>query len=47
MTLLVFHLDISGNDNNEEQFVNNPPIFVALRIFHLDISGSVFIDEQL
>ena len=36
---LIFHLDISGKDSNDEQFVNIDIIFVALFVFHLDISG--------
>ena len=47
MILDVFHLDISGNDGNEEQKINIELISVTLDVFHLDISGNDFIDEEL
>ena len=39
LTLLVFHLDISGNDFNETQHENINFISVTFVVFHLDISG--------
>jgi len=39
-------LDISGNDNSEEQPANIPPIFSQLLVIHFDISGNVFNDLQ-
>ena len=39
LTLLVFHLEISGNANNDSQFLNIPLILLTLFIFHLEISG--------
>ena len=44
--LLIFHVDISGNEINEEQFLNNAPISIVLDKSHFDISGNDFNDEQ-
>ena len=40
VTLLVFHFDISGNDDNDEHPENIYFIFVTLLVFHVDISGN-------
>ena len=37
---MVFHLDISGNEDNDEHSENIKLILIALMVFHLDISGS-------
>ena len=47
MTLLVFHLEISGKDFNKEQLSNTEDIFVILEISQLEISGNFFNDKQL
>ena len=47
LTLLVSHLDISGNDNNDTHSSNIQLIFLTLPIFHLDISGNDTNDVQL
>ena len=46
VTLEVFHLEISGNDDNDEQPSNIFLISVTLEVFHLDISGNDDNDEQ-
>ena len=46
LTLLVFHLDISGSEDNEEQLANIVLRFVTLFVFHLEISGNDNIYEQ-
>ena len=40
ITLLVFHLDISGNDIDELHFLNIPIIQFILFVFLLNISGN-------
>ena len=40
MTLLIFHLDKSGNDDNDEQLKNTALILIIFLVFHLDISGN-------
>ena len=40
LTLEVFHLDISGKEDNDEQPLNIKHITVTLEVFHLDISGN-------
>ena len=45
-TFLVFHIDISGKEDKEEQLKNIAPITLALLIFHIDISGNEDNDEQ-
>ena len=45
--MLVFHLDISGNDINDEHSKNNPLILFILFVFHLEISGKEIKDEHL
>ena len=40
ITLKVFHLDISGNDDNDLQFLNIHLIYLTLFVFHLDTSGN-------
>jgi hypothetical protein len=45
-TLLVFHLDISGNDSNDLQDWNIEAIFLTFPKFHLEILGKYFNDEQ-
>ena len=47
VTLLVFHLDISGNEDIDEHSKNNPLKLVTLFVFHLDISGMEVNEEQL
>ncbi len=47
MKLLVIHLEISGNDGNDEQFLNIHSALVTLLVFHLDISGKDNNDLQL
>ena len=47
VTLLVFHLEISGNDINDEQSANHKVIKIILLVFHLDISGHDFNELQL
>ena len=39
LTLEVFHLEISGNDDNKEQFWNIKLISVTLEVSHLEMSG--------
>ena len=46
MRFLVFHLDISGKEINEIQFVNIELISVTLLVFQLDISGNENKDEH-
>ena len=46
ITLEVFHLEISGNDDNEEHPENIYHIFVILDVFHLEISGNDNNDEH-
>ena len=46
LTLLVFHLDISGNDDNDSHPLNIRLIFLTFLVFHLDISGNDDNDEQ-
>ncbi len=42
----MFHFDISGKENNEKQFINIPPMFIALLVSQLDISGKEINEEQ-
>ena len=46
MTLIIFHTDISGNNDKEEHLLNILLIFWTLIIFHLDISGKDIRDEH-
>ena len=46
MTLLVFHLEISGKDDNDEHPTNIPVISVTLLVFHFEISGKDDNDEH-
>ena len=39
ISIIWFHLDISGKDNNDEHHENIDSIFFTLLVFHLDISG--------
>ena len=39
LTLSIFHLDISGNDDNKTQFWNMPSIVLTFFVFQLEISG--------
>ena len=41
-TLLMFHLEISGNESNEEHSPNKLEISFILIVFHEDISGNDF-----
>ena len=43
----VFHLDKSGNDDNDEHLKNILLIYLTLLVFHFDISGNDCNDEQL
>ena len=47
MTLLVFQLDMSGNNFKDEQQANIKHKSITLSIFHFDISGNDNKDEQL
>ena len=47
LTLLVFHLDIFGKNDNDEQPANISLISSTLVVFHSDISGNDDNDEQL
>jgi len=47
MTLLVFHLDILGNDDNDLQLLNISLRFLTLLVFHFYISGNNDNDSQL
>ena len=47
MTLLVFHFEISGNDDRQSQFENNSSIFGILLVFQFEISGRDDKDLQL
>ena len=40
LTLLVFHFDISGKDDNNLQFSNIEVILLTLLVFHFNISGN-------
>ena len=44
--LEVFHLDISGNDINEEHSLNMKLISLTLEVFNLDISGNDINEEH-
>jgi len=46
VTLLVFHLEISGNDDNEWQKLNKLLISLTLLVFHLEIWGKDDNDEH-
>ena len=39
MSFEIFHLEISGKDDNDLQLENKELILVTLFVFHLDISG--------
>ena len=47
MTLLVFHLDMFGNDDRVIQKENILLISTTLLVFHLDISGNDNKETQL
>ena len=47
MVLLVFHFDMSGNINKDEQLPNIPYILITLVHYHLEISGNNNKDEHL
>ena len=40
ITLLVFQLEISGKDDNDEQLLNIKLISLTLLVFQLEISGN-------
>ena len=44
MTLLIFHFEISGKDNNDEHLENIDDILVAFLVLHSEISGRFFND---
>ena len=46
MFLLVFQMDILGNDINAQQLENKDFILVTLSVFHFDISGKDFNSEH-
>ena len=47
LTLLIFHLEMSGNEIKDEHHPqNNNDIFLALLIFQPEISGKYFKDEH-
>ena len=46
VTLLVFHLEISGKDINDEHSKNNSLKSLASLIFQIEISGNNSNDEQ-
>ena len=46
VTLSVFHLEISGNEVNEEHWSNIPFILVTLSVFQLEISGNEVNEEH-
>ena len=46
LTLLISHLDISGNDDKDEQSQNIRLILVTFLVFHLDILDNDDSDEQ-
>ena len=45
--LLIVHLDISGNDINDLQYLNMLLISVTFAVFQLDISGNNINELQL
>ena len=45
-TLLVFHLDISGNDIKEEHSKNKLFIFITFSVFQQEISGNDVKNKQ-
>ena len=47
VTLLVFHFEISGKDDNDEHPINILLILVTLLVFHFEISGKDDNDEHL
>ena len=47
LTLLVTHLDISGNVINDEHPINIKLISLTFFVSHLDISGNDKSEEQL
>ncbi len=46
ITLFVFHLEISGKDDNDEHCSNIELILFILFVFHLEISGKEDNDEH-
>ena len=46
LRLEIFHFNISGNDDNDEQSRNIRHILLTLEVFHFDISGNDDNDEQ-
>ena len=44
---VIFHIEISGKDNNEEHPENKHIISVTFSVIHFDISGNDFKEEQL
>ena len=42
----VFHLEISGKDNKEEQFLNIDLISLIFEVSHFEISGKEINDVQ-
>ena len=46
-SFLIVHLDISGNDINDLQYLNMWLISVTLAVFQLDISGNNINELQL
>ena len=47
LTLIVFHLDKSGRDINDEHEENISLILVTLFVFHFDISGKDINDMSI
>ena len=46
LILLVFHFEISGNDDNDSQSENIKQISLILSAFHFEISGNEDNDEH-
>ena len=46
VTLLVFHVEMSGNDDNDLHFLNILLIDLNLFVFHLEMSGNDIKDLQ-
>ena len=46
VTLIIFHFEISGKDNNDEHPINISLISLTLTIFHSEISGKGDNDKQ-
>ena len=44
--LLIFHFEISGKDDNDEQKTNIQLILIIFLVFHFEISGNDDNDKQ-